>query len=154
MPVCALFFCPVNFGFHACSRAFSLRRMGFAPCAIGLSALAQSADDTVRVTVTMNPGGSKTVYQTDGANHQSIAKTRGADGKARGKIIYKLDADGRYEVGRVFAVNGALRFKTLYQYDASGRLAQETQLAKNDSVRTKIVYGYDAARPSSGIRDL
>ena len=119
-------------------------------CATGLSAFAQSADDAVRVTVTMNPDGSKTVYQTDGANHQAIATTTGADGKARGKIIYKLDAEGRYESGQVFAASGGLRFKTLYQYDAAGHLAQETQLAKDGSARNKIVYSYDAEGHQTG----
>jgi hypothetical protein len=119
-------------------------------CATGLSALAQSADDTVRVTVTMNPDGSQTVYQTDGAKRQSIATTTGADGKARARIIYKQDAEGRNESGQVFAASGALRFKTLYQYDAAGRLAQETQVAKDGSVRNKIVYSYDAAGHQAG----
>src|SRR5205823_6826283 len=86
-------------------------------CATGLSAFAQPADDAVRVTVTMNPDGSKTVYQTDGAKRQSIATTTGADGKVREKITYKLDVDGRNESGQVFSANGTLHFKTLYQYD-------------------------------------
>ena len=114
------------------------------------SASAQPTDDTVRVTVTMNPDGSKTVYQTNGANHQSIATTTGADGKSRGRIIYRLDAEGRYESGQVFAANGALRFKALYKYDAAGRLAEETQTAKNDSVLHKIVYSFDAEGHQSG----
>jgi YD repeat-containing protein len=114
------------------------------------AALAQSGDDAVRVTVTMNPDGSKTVYQTNGANRQTIATTTGADGKARGKIIYKLDAAGRYESGQVFAPNGGLRFKTLYTYDDGGRLKEETQLAKDDSVRNKIVYSYDAEGHPTG----
>jgi hypothetical protein len=118
--------------------------------ATGLTAPAQAADDTVRVTVTMNPDGSKTVYQNDSSNHQSIATTTGADAKARGKIIYKLDANGGYESGQVFAANGALRLKTLYQYDAAGRLTQETQLAKDESVRNKIVDSYDAAGHQAG----
>jgi len=80
----------------------------------------------------MNPDGSKTAYQTDGANHQAIATTTGANGKAQGKIIYKLDADGRYESGQVFAPNGSVRFKTRYRYDAAGRLAEETQLGRDD----------------------
>jgi YD repeat-containing protein len=104
---------------------------------LDFSASAQSDDDTVRVTVTMNPDGSKTVYQTDGANHQSVATTTDADGKARGKIIYELDANGRYESGQVFAASGALRFKTLYQYDASGRLLQETQSARTIPCATR-----------------
>ena len=114
------------------------------------SALGQSADDAVRVTVTINPDGSKTVYQANGANHESIATTTGVDGKVRGKIIYRLDADGRYESGQVFAANGALRFKTLYKYDAAGRLTEETQIAKDDSVLNKIVYSFDAEGHQNG----
>ncbi len=112
-------------------------------------ALGQSGDDAVHVTVTMNPDGSKTVYQTDSAKHETIATTTGGDGKARGKIIYQLDSAGRYENGEVFAGDGKLRFKTRYSYDSAGRLAVETQLEKNDSVRHKIVYSYDAeGRPT------
>jgi YD repeat-containing protein len=90
-----------------------------------LPLVAQSTDgNAVRVTVTMNPDGSKTVYQNDGANHQATATTTGINGKAQSKIVYKLDAEGRYESGRVFASDGTLRFKTSYRYDAAGRLAE------------------------------
>jgi hypothetical protein len=105
---------------------------------------AQSSDEAVRVTVTINPDGSKTVYQTSALNRQAVGTTTEADGKLRGKIIYQLDADGRYESGQVFGPDGALRFKTTYHYNAAGRLERETQLGKNDSVRNKIVYSYDA----------
>jgi YD repeat-containing protein len=116
-----------------------------------LPLVAQSTDgDAVRVTVTMNPDGSKTVYQNDGANHQATATTTGINGKAQSKIVYKLDAEGRYESGRVFASDGTLRFKTSYRYDAAGRLAEETQLAKDDSIRNRIVYSYDAAGHQTG----
>ncbi len=120
---------------------------------LGLSApgaLAQGDDDAARVTVTINPDGSKTVYQKDGLSRQAIATTTGADGKAREKIIYHLDNEGRYESGQAFAANGKLRFKTLYKYDAAGRLAEETQLAKDGSVRNKIVYNYDSAGHPAG----
>ena len=119
-------------------------------CASGLVAIAQSGDEAVRVTVTINPDGSKTVYQTDGGSHRAIATTTGPNGKAQGKIIYKLDADGRYESGQVFAPDGTRRFKTRYRYDAAGRLAEETQMGKDDSVRNRIVYSYDAAGHSAG----
>lgn len=107
-------------------------------------ALAQTGDEEARVTVLINPDGSKTVYQKEASSHQATATTTGADGELRGKIIYQLDSAGRYESGQVFAANGDFRFKTLYQYDALGRLAQEKQLAKDDSVRSKVVYNYDA----------
>jgi YD repeat-containing protein len=122
----------------------------FAFCASPLVAAAQSSDEAVRVTVTMNPDGSKTVYQTDGLKREATAVTTDANGKGRGKIIYRLDAEGRYESGRVFAPNGAFRFKTSYRYDAAGRLAEERQLTKDDSVRNRIVYSCDAAGHQTG----
>ncbi|MGI8891203.1 MAG: hypothetical protein ACR2G0_10535 [Chthoniobacterales bacterium] len=129
-------------GFHF-SAAFA--------CLTGLlSAAAQSDQEAVRVTVMMNPDGSKTVYQTDAANHQATATTKGSDGKPEGKIVYQLDADGHYQTGQVYAGNGALRFKTRYRYDDSGRLAEESQLTKDDSVENKIVYYYDALGQQAG----
>lgn len=111
---------------------------------------AQSADDAVRVTMTMNPDGSTTVSRVNGEKHESVATTTTASGKPGGKIIYQLDAEGRYESGRVFAAGGAFRFKTLYRYDTAGRLAEETQLAKNDAVLHKIVYAFDAEGHPTG----
>ena len=131
-------------------RPFFTLIVAFAVCGSGPFALAQSGDDAVRVTVAMNPDGSKTVYQTDGAKRRSTATTAGADGKAQGKIVYKLDGNGRYESGEVFAANGSLRFKTRYRYDAAGHLLEETQLAKDGTVRNRIVYSYDASGHSSG----
>jgi YD repeat-containing protein len=118
--------------------------------ASAFSAFAQSGEDDARVTVAINPDGSKTVYQKDGGHNQAIATTTGADGKPQGKIIYKLDREGRYESGQVFAPNGTLRFVTRYQYNSAGRLVQETQLAKDNSVRSKIVYDYDSAGHPAG----
>ncbi len=104
----------------------------------------------MRVTVTMNPDGLKTDYQTGGASRQTIATTTGADGKARDKIVYRLDEKGRYESGQVSAPNGVLRLKTLYRYDSAGFLTEETQLARDGSARGKIVYSYDAGGHQSG----
>ena len=122
----------------------------FVFCVAVVLASAQSSDDAVRVTVTMNPDGSKTVYQTTESNHQVAATTTGANGKVQGKIIYKLDVEGRYESGQVFGPNGSLHFKTRYRYDAAGHLAEETQLGKDNSVRNRIVYSYDSAGHSAG----
>ncbi len=111
---------------------------------------AQTDDDAVRVTMTINPDGSKTVYRVDGAKHESVGTTTTASGKPGGKIIYHLDAEGRYETGRVFAPNGTFRFKTIYRYNPAGQLAEETQLDKDDSVRHKIVYSFDAEGHPTG----
>lgn len=111
---------------------------------------AQTDDAAVRVTMTMNPDGSKTVYRVDGAKHESVGTTTTASGKPGGKIIYHLDAEGRYESGKVFAPNGAFRFKTLYRYNPAGQLSEETQLDKDDAVRHKIVYSFDGEGHPTG----
>jgi hypothetical protein len=116
----------------------------------GAAALAQSGDDTVRVTVAMNPDGSKTVYQTDDARQETIATDVGANGKTHRRILYKLDAAGRYESGQVFGAEGKLRYKTKYQYDSAGRLERETHFTKNDAVSSSILYNYDAAGHQAG----
>ena len=111
---------------------------------------AQSLDDSVRVTVTMNPDGSKTVYQVDPLKGESVATTTSANGKPVGKIIYRLDSQGRYETGQVFGPDGKWRFKTAYKYDPGGRLAEESQMGKDDSLHSKIVYSYDAVGHQTG----
>ncbi len=150
MPVCTLFFRPLISRRDPCSEKFSAWPAASLLAASALHAFAQSGDEAARVTVAINPDGSKTVYQKDGSGHQATATTTGADGKPAGKIIYKLDSEGRYESGQVFAANGALRFVTRYQYNSAGRLVQETQLAKDNSVRSKIVYDYDSAGRATG----
>jgi len=98
---------------------------------------------TVRVTVSMNADGSRTVYKFDEAQHKAIATTTGQDGKVREKIRYQLDDAGRYSSGMVFGADGRLRFKSNYKYDNAGRLQEETQAAENDALLHKIVYNYD-----------
>ncbi|HEY3600831.1 MAG TPA: hypothetical protein VGK72_02640 [Chthoniobacterales bacterium] len=122
----------------------------FALCLSLAAAVAQSGDDTVRVTVAMNPDGSKTLYQTDNAKQETIATEVGANGQTHRKILYKLDAAGRYESGRVFGADGKLRYKTQYQYDSAGRLQRETHLTRDDAVSSSIVYSYDAAGHQAG----
>jgi hypothetical protein len=56
--------------------------------AICLAQAPASMDEPVRVTVSLNNDGSRTVYQFDNAKHQATATTSEADGKARRKIIY------------------------------------------------------------------
>lgn len=64
-------------------------------------AFAQAGDEAVRVTVMVNPDGSKTVYQTDSIRHEATATTTDKNGKAKGKVVYQLDADGRYETAQI-----------------------------------------------------
>jgi hypothetical protein len=117
---------------------------------IAISSAGQSTSDAVRVTVSMNDDGSRTVYRFDSANHKATAETSGADGKLRGRILYELDAAGRFASGQVLTANGSLRFKTLYKYNGSGLLADETQMSKDGSVLHKIVYTYDSSGQQTG----
>jgi hypothetical protein len=114
------------------------------------SVQAQTADDTIRVTISVNADGSRTTYQFDNAKHQAIATTADPDGKARSKVVYGLDDSGRFANGVVFGPDDKFLFKTVYKYDAAGRLEQETRLDKGDSVIEKTVYKYDAAGKQFG----
>jgi hypothetical protein len=99
--------------------------------------------DAVRVTVSMNADGTRTVYEFDSPHRRAIATTTGKDGKVVGKIRYVLDDASRFASGEIYGPGDQLRFKALYKYDTAGKLTQETQLGPDDAVRNKIVYAYD-----------
>jgi hypothetical protein len=117
-------------------------------------ALSQSAEqmrsDAVRVTVSMHPDGSRTVYKFDNAQHKAVATTTDPDGKLRQTIRYELDDAGRFSSGEISGPNGRFRFKSRYKYDDAGRLLEETQSAEDGTLLHKIVYSYDAAGKQSG----
>jgi hypothetical protein len=102
-----------------------------------------SQTDAVRVTVTYNRDGSRTVYEFDNEHHKATGTTTEPDGKLRGKVRYELDAAGRFSSGLVYGPDEKLRFKSTYKYDGAGRLEQETQLGKDEAVRNKIAYKYN-----------
>lgn len=103
----------------------------------------EPSPETVRVTVSMNADGSRTVYEFDSLHHKAKATTTDKNGKPIGKIRYMLDEAGRFASGEVYGPDDQLRFKTLYKYDEAGRLSQETQLSKDDAVQHKLIYAYD-----------
>ena len=111
---------------------------------------AQTADDTIRVTVSVNADGSRTTYKYDNAKHEAVATTADPDGKSRGKVVYRIDDLGRFGSGVVFGADGKFAYKVVYKYDTAGRLDQETRLAKDDSILAKIVYEYSAAGKQTG----
>jgi YD repeat-containing protein len=111
---------------------------------------AQTADDTIRVTVSVNADGSRTTYKYDNAKHEAVATTADPDGKSRGKVVYRIDDLGRFGSGVVFGAEGKFAYKVIYKYDVAGRLDQETRLAKDDSVLAKIVYEYSPAGKQTG----
>jgi hypothetical protein len=113
----------------------------------------QAAEDTtapIRVTMSVNQDGSRTVYKFNDANRTATATATDPDGKLRERIRYKLDDAGRFESALVFAPDGKLRFKSRYKYDSTGKLDEETQLGENDIVLHRIVYKYDAAGKPTG----
>jgi hypothetical protein len=122
------------------------------PFAPGVAAQAadSSPHDAVRVNVTLNADGSRTVYEFDTARHKATATTTAANGKPKGKIEYDLDTANRFSAGRVFGPDGQFQFRTVYKYDGAGRLEAETQFGKDDKVSSKIVYSYDAAGKQTG----
>jgi YD repeat-containing protein len=106
--------------------------------------LATATPDAVRITVSMNADGTRTVYEFDAVNHRATATTTGKDGKPVGKIRYVLDEAGRFASGEVYGADDQFRFRTSYKYDAAGKLTEETQFGSGEAVRSKIVYAYDS----------
>src|SRR5919108_3066182 len=78
-------------------------------------AVGQTPSDAVRVTVSMHPDGSRTVYNFDNAQHTAVATTTDADGKVRQTIRYVLDNSGRFSSGEVFGSDGRIRLKSRYK---------------------------------------
>jgi len=109
----------------------------------GQSPAPTSTPETVRVTVSMNADGSRTVYEFDPLHHKAKATTTDSNGKAVGTIRYTLDDAGRFVSGEIYGPDEQLRFKTLYKYDAAGRLSQETQLNKDGPLQHRLVHAYD-----------
>jgi len=118
---------------------------------IGLSqSPEQPPSDAVRVTVSMHPDGSRTVYKFDNAQHKAVATTTDPDGKLRETIRYELDDAGRFSSSVISGSDGRLRFKSRYKYDDAGHLLEETQSAEDGTLLHKIVYSYDASGKQTG----
>lgn len=111
---------------------------------------AQIQSDAVRVTVSMHPDGSRTVYKFDNAEHKAVATTTDQDGKLRETIRYELDDAGRFSSGEISGPDGRLRFKSRYKYDDAGRMLEETQSAQDGTLLHKIVYSYDGSGKQTG----
>lgn len=110
----------------------------------------QPRSDAVRVTVSMHPDGSRTVYNFDNAQRKAVATTTDPGGKVRETIRYELDDGGRFSSGEIYGPEGRLRFKSRYKYDGGGHLLEETQSAQDGAPLHKIVYSYDASGKQTG----
>ena len=110
----------------------------------------QAGSDAVRVTVSMHPDGSRTVYKFDNVQHKAVATTTDPDGKLRETIRYELDDAGRFSSGEISGRDGRFRFKSRYKYDDAGHLLEETQTAQDGALLHKIVYSYDSSGKQIG----
>lgn len=115
--------------------------------AIGIG---QTPNDAVRVTVSMHPDGSRTVYNFDNAQHTATATTTDPDGKVRQTIRYQLDDAGRFSTGEVSGPDGRVRLKSRYKYDDAGHILEEAQSAADGTLQHKIVYSYDPSGKQTG----
>jgi hypothetical protein len=134
-----------------------MKRCWFAPglaCSLlicgAATAFGQTSTDAVRVTMSMHPDGSRTVYNFDNAQHTAVATTTDSDGKVRQTIRYQLDNAGRFSTGEVFGPDGRVRLKSRYKYDDAGRIVEEAQSAPDGTLMHKIVYSYDSAGKQTG----
>src|SRR5438094_9579760 len=110
----------------------------------------QARADAVRVTMSMHPDGSRTVYNFDAAQHKAVAITTGQDGKLRETIRYVLDDTGRFSSAEVSGPDDHLRLKSRYKYDDAGRILEETQSAADGTFQHKIAYSYDPSGKQIG----
>src|SRR5437868_13184508 len=124
---------------------------GFA-CAIlmGESAFGQASTDAVRVTMSMHPDGSRTVYNFDNAQHTAVSTTTDPDGKIRQTIHYQLDNAGHFSTGEVSGPDGRVRLKSRYKYDDAGHILEEAQTAADGTLLHKILYSYDSSGKQTG----
>ena len=116
----------------------------------GATAFGQASTDAVRVTMSMHPDGSRTVYNFDNAQHTAVSTTTDPDGKVRQTIRYQLDNAGRFSIGEVSGQDGRVRLKSRYKYDDAGRILEEVQSAANGTLLNKIIYSYDSAGKQTG----
>jgi hypothetical protein len=121
----------------------------FLICA-GATAFGQASTDAVRVTMSMHPDGSRTVYNFDNAQHTAVATTTDSDGKVRQTIRYQLDNAGRFSTGEVSGPDGRVRLKSRYKYDNAGHILEEAQSAADGALQHKIVYSYDSGGKQAG----
>ena len=117
---------------------------------VELSHAQQASADAVRVTMSMHPDGSRTVYNFDNAQRKATATTTDPDGKVRQTIRYELDNAGRFSAGEVSGADGRIRLKSRYKYDEAGHILEETQSAADDTLLHKIVYSYDSSGKQTG----
>jgi hypothetical protein len=117
---------------------------------VGATAFAQAPADAVRVTMSMHPDGSRTVYNFDTSQHTAVATTTDPDGKVRETIHYQLDDAGRFSTGEVSGPDGRVRLRTRYKYNDVGHILEETQSAADGTLQNKIVYSYDSAGKQTG----
>lgn len=116
----------------------------------GFSQNQSAPNEAMRVTVSMHPDGSRTVYKFDNAQHTAVATTTDPDGKVRQTIRYDLDNAGRFSTGEVFGPDGRIRLKSRYKYDDAGRIMEETQSAADGTFQHKIAYSYDPSGKQTG----
>ena len=110
----------------------------------------QAPGDAVRVTMSMHPDGSRTVYNFDNAQHKAVATTTDQDGKVRETIRYVLDDAGRFSSAEVSGADGRIRLKSRYKYNDAGRILEEAQSAPDGTLLHKIVYSYDSSGKQTG----
>jgi hypothetical protein len=110
----------------------------------------QAPSDAVRVTMSMHPDGSRTIYNFDNARHTAVATTTDPDGKVRQTIHYRLDDAGRFSTGEVSGADGRIQMKSRYKYDDAAHILEEIQTSASGALLNKIVYSYNASGKQTG----
>src|SRR6266480_1907685 len=108
----------------------------------------QAGSDAVRVTVSMHPDGSRTIYNFDNAQHKAVATTTDVDGKVRETIRYELDDGGRFASAEISGPDGRLRRIRQTSRRKGRRHHSPISLAKTARKKSAITRPADIARKS------
>src|SRR5438067_11999548 len=78
----------------------------------GATAIGQAPTDAVRVTMSMHPDGSRTVYNIDKAQHTAVSTTTDLHGIIRQTIRNQLDIAVRLSSVAISLPDGRVRLKS------------------------------------------
>ena len=91
----------------------------------------QAGSDAVRVTVSMHPDGSRTVYKFERRENAKPSQPRPIRmANSVRRFVTSWMTPGVFRPDESSGPDGKFRFKSRYKYDGAGRLEEETQNAQ------------------------
>ena len=111
-----------------------------------------SQSDTIRVTTTLHPDGTKTVTQNNPDDRTVETSNYDAADKLLQKIVYNVDELGQAVTGSLYMPKGVsktgapllvLVYKMKYKHDGLNRVSEVENYSPADQLVTRQVFHYD-----------